>query len=197
MTLAADMQRISAVALLSTLLVIGAVGPSAAQQADQGDHVDIRLFLAATAQDATLAEEGLRQIGERWRVGYSAIIWDLLRSVRPPSPQFFRFFILLQFLEEQTGQRFGQDLARWHEWIWAQPYKPHPDYALSRGCGTAGSIPASRNFSRAASRPSFASTRSSGAASRSTGFRRSNTRRTSMPLWPTTSKTITLCSASR
>ena len=133
MTLAADMQRISAVALLSTLLVIGAVGPSAAQQADQGDHVDIRLFLAATAQDATLAEEGLRQIGERWRVGYSAIIWDLLRSVRPPSPQFFRFFILLQFLEEQTGQRFGQDLARWHEWIWAQPYKPHPDYALFKG----------------------------------------------------------------
>ncbi len=35
---------------------------------------------------------------------------------------------LIALLEKQTGQRFGNDLGRWREWMWAQPYEPHPDY---------------------------------------------------------------------
>ncbi len=45
---------------------------------------------------------------------------------------------LVRFLERQTGQRFGDDLDRWRQWTWRQPYAPHPDYLalkaeLSRG----------------------------------------------------------------
>lgn len=40
---------------------------------------------------------------------------------------------LVRFLERQTGQRFGDDLERWHKWIWDQPYDPHPDYAWFKG----------------------------------------------------------------
>jgi hypothetical protein len=36
---------------------------------------------------------------------------------------------LLQFLERQTGQRFGDDLDRWRSWVWSRAYDPHPDYA--------------------------------------------------------------------
>ncbi|MGD9935054.1 MAG: DUF3179 domain-containing (seleno)protein, partial [Dehalococcoidia bacterium] len=36
---------------------------------------------------------------------------------------------LLQFLERQTGQRFGDDLDRWRTWTWSRTYEPHPDYA--------------------------------------------------------------------
>jgi hypothetical protein len=36
---------------------------------------------------------------------------------------------LLQFLESQTRQRFGDDLDRWRGWVWTRPYEPHPDYA--------------------------------------------------------------------
>jgi hypothetical protein len=36
---------------------------------------------------------------------------------------------LLAFLEKQTGQRFGDDLARWRRWYWGRPYEPHPEYA--------------------------------------------------------------------
>jgi hypothetical protein len=36
---------------------------------------------------------------------------------------------LLAFLEKQTGQRFGDDLARWRRWYWEKPYTPHPEYA--------------------------------------------------------------------
>ncbi|MGE3843284.1 MAG: DUF3179 domain-containing protein [Vicinamibacterales bacterium] len=36
---------------------------------------------------------------------------------------------LLQFLEQQTGQKFGDDLDRWRAWLWRGPYEPHPDFA--------------------------------------------------------------------
>ncbi|MBS1817596.1 MAG: DUF3179 domain-containing protein [Acidobacteria bacterium] len=36
---------------------------------------------------------------------------------------------LLQFLEQRTGQKFGDDLDRWRAWLWRSPYEPHPDFA--------------------------------------------------------------------
>ncbi len=36
---------------------------------------------------------------------------------------------LVRFLEEQTGQDFGDDLRAWRRWAWRLPYEPHPDYA--------------------------------------------------------------------
>lgn len=36
---------------------------------------------------------------------------------------------LLSFLEKQTRQRFGDDLAAWRDWMWKLPYDPHPEYA--------------------------------------------------------------------
>ena len=35
--------------------------------------------------------------------------------------------------QEQTGQRFGADLASWQQWIWSQPYDPHPDHGFFKG----------------------------------------------------------------
>ena len=40
---------------------------------------------------------------------------------------------LMDFLEDRTGQRFRGDIRRVHQWIWDQPYDPHPDYALFKG----------------------------------------------------------------
>ena len=40
---------------------------------------------------------------------------------------------LLSFLGKQTGQRFGDDLAKWRTWMWALPYAPHPEYATLKG----------------------------------------------------------------
>ena len=120
--------------LFGTLLVLGvAAGPSNAQQAGQDDHPDIPVFFQAAAQDASRARDAQRQIGAQWRVGYAGIIWDLARFVRPPGPQVFQFFSLIDFLQQQTGQQFGADLGRWHDWIWDQPYDPHPDYAVFKG----------------------------------------------------------------
>ena len=131
---ARTMRKSVTLALCGTLLVLGAtVGPSAAQQAGRDDHPDISLFFQALAQDGSRAQDALRQIGEQWRVGYAGTIWDLARFVRPPGSQFFQFFSLVDFLQQQTGQQFGADLGRWHDWIWDQPYDPHPDYAVFKG----------------------------------------------------------------
>lgn len=40
---------------------------------------------------------------------------------------------LVQFLERQTGQKFGDDLDDWRDWYWNRSYEPHPDYALLKG----------------------------------------------------------------
>ena len=36
---------------------------------------------------------------------------------------------LVDFLEEKTGQEFGDDLGAWRRWYWNRPYSPHPEYA--------------------------------------------------------------------
>jgi hypothetical protein len=36
---------------------------------------------------------------------------------------------LLKFLEEKTGQEFGEDLRAWRRWYWSLPYDPHPGYS--------------------------------------------------------------------
>ena len=101
-------------------------------QLDTDEHPNIELFLAA-AQDRTQAQQALSEIERKWRPGYAGMMWDLARLLRPPSPRMFSFITLVQFLEKQTGQSFGQDLTKWNEWIWTQPYEPHPEYIYLKG----------------------------------------------------------------
>jgi hypothetical protein len=56
---------------------------------------------------------------------------SLVDSLRDPGSPVRRR--LVSFLEEQTGQRFGDDLNAWRRWFWALPYEPHPDYAEFKG----------------------------------------------------------------
>lgn len=100
----------------------GATHPESVRQ----EVPDIGLFyLAGSVERRT---DALRQIGERWRDGYAGMLWDIAkfqsRDVRRP---------LLEFLEDQTGERAGQDLEAWQQWIWAQPYDPHQDHAEFKG----------------------------------------------------------------
>lgn len=96
-------------------------------------HPNIDLFLTAATQNPIQAQETLGQIAAQWKPGYAGMVWDLARLLRPPSPRMMNFITLVRFLEQQTGQQFGQDLAHWNDWVWTQPYKPHPDYAYLKG----------------------------------------------------------------
>ncbi len=124
---------LAGVGVLTCVLALFGAGAALAQPPDRGEHPDIRWFLEAGASDGAQAEFALRQIADRWRDGYAGILWDIAWLVRPPSQRFLHFFTMVNFLGAQTGQRFGPDLARWHDWIWGQPYDPHPDYAFFKG----------------------------------------------------------------
>ena len=53
--------------------------------------------------------------------------------LQPEHPTTRVYRRLIRLLEAQTGERFGNDSERWQQWIWQQPYDPHPDYALFKG----------------------------------------------------------------
>ena len=147
-----------AAAVLVALVAGGSPWPAAAQP-PAGGAPDIRLFFEAANPDDDAAEQALEQIAAAWRDGYAPIVRDMLRLLRPPAPPAPTFGApdptrtepafeltlrrehpstrvwrrLMRFVERQTGQRFGGEVDRLQHWIWAQPYDPHPDYALFKG----------------------------------------------------------------
>ena len=114
-------------------LVLVLAAPSAAQPSAQDAHPDIQLFLDAGVPGGPRSREAFEQLGAEWRDAYAGIVWDLAWLLRPPGQGFVHFFTLIGFLQEQTGQRFGGDLAGWQRWIWSQPYDPHPDHGFFKG----------------------------------------------------------------
>lgn len=138
------------------VLTLGAVALVARMAPHAQTPVPIVRFVEAASSERTVSDMALGVIRAGWRDGYAALVIELVRVMRPPrpapagdiagtasgasgdhrvervpvgdpgSPERRR---LLRFLEQQTGQRFGDDLDRWREWMWRRPYEPHPDYA--------------------------------------------------------------------
>ena len=119
--------------LVAGCLVVALAAPVAAQPAAEVEHPDIQLFLDAGVPGGPRSRDAFEQLGGQWRDAYAGIVWDLAWLLRPPSQGFVHFFTLIGFLQEQTGQRFGADLAGWQQWIWSQPYDPHPDHGFFKG----------------------------------------------------------------
>jgi hypothetical protein len=116
------------VVLLATAALTHAAPAPTAQA-----HPPIRLFLDAGGGDVAAADAALERIAAQWRDGYTSMFVDMARLLQPrrvgedvfPNPVRTR---LIRFLEQQTRQRFGDDLHKWREWYWNRPADPHPDY---------------------------------------------------------------------
>jgi hypothetical protein len=110
-----------------------AMGPSFGQPTEPA----IEAFLNAASYSRREAEAAQEQISAAWRSGYAAMLVDLLDVVvrtRGANPRTFMApDKLIDFLEQQTGQSFGEDLEGWKEWVWSQPYAPHPRYGEFKG----------------------------------------------------------------
>lgn len=134
--------------VLAALCLVAASVSGAARQAP-----DIALFFQAADPDQRTSERALQQLSTQWKNAYTPLIVDAARflpRMRPveddlvalgdvataaearrggmPSPAARTRQRLIRFLERHTGQRFGDDLGRWREWMWALPYEPHPAY---------------------------------------------------------------------
>ena len=142
---------------------LGAVVAGAREQVPGAHPDLREFFLAAgvVTDSADAADDAIDTIGAAWRDGYAGMVWDMLRFMQPPRPPDLSaltagnpndrfggladgrlqpehpttrvFRRLIRLLEQQTGERFGNDGERWHQWIWQQPYDPHPDYGLFKG----------------------------------------------------------------
>ena len=127
------MANVLARTLIAGCLVLALAVPAAAQRPVHDTHPDIQLFLDAGVPGGPRSREAFERLGAQWRDAYAGIVWDLAWLLRPPGQGFVHFFTLIGFLQEQTGQRFGGDLAGWQRWIWSQPYDPHPDHGFFKG----------------------------------------------------------------
>jgi hypothetical protein len=110
----------------------------------------IARFFEATDPDDRKAARALEDIAGGWKDGYAAIIVDLLRLIAPsPDPAGTGSRVrkrLVQFLEERTRQRLGDDLNAWRRWTWRLPYDPHPHYATAKAEIAAHVDPRMREF---------------------------------------------------
>jgi len=92
---------------------------------------EIDLFFQASGKDKKKALEALDKITVNWQDGYSGLILDLSRFMRPqrsthPTAKIRRR--LIRFLRKRTGKNYGDNLSRWRQWLWSLPYSPHPDF---------------------------------------------------------------------
>lgn len=122
--------------VVRTLIAL-AIGAAQAPALGQPEEPGIDAFLNAAAFNRRQAEEAQAEIAAGWRDGYAAMLIDLLDIVQRTRGMNPRTFMpaerLAEFLEQQTGQTFGEDAEHWREWVWGLPYAPHADYAEFKG----------------------------------------------------------------
>jgi hypothetical protein len=140
---------------VAIVLAISLMGRGATR-AQTTAAVDLQQFFLLTAIDDDAAAAASDAIADGWRDGYAGMLWDMLRFMQPPveaplvPPDFGNatgpgggqeleprepehpstkvFRRLAGLLRQQTGQRIGNDILGWQQWIWEQPYEPHPEY---------------------------------------------------------------------
>jgi hypothetical protein len=82
-------------------------------------------FISLLFEEPTGRQPAMEKIARTWQPGYAVMALETLPFSRDASVTRF----LISTLEENTGERFGQDIRRWYEWIWSRPAQDHPRYA--------------------------------------------------------------------
>lgn len=109
---------VATIAVAAALFLAGVLAASAQRRAP-----DLGVFYATASPERR--NEALRRLQEAWRDGYAGILLDIARFLPPTDRR-----QIFAFLESRSGERLGQDLDAWRQWLWKQPYDPHPEYAL-------------------------------------------------------------------
>jgi hypothetical protein len=125
------MRPLSAV-LLSLLFL---ASPGRVDAESEAPPVDV--FFTASSLDTDAAAAAQAELAASWRDGYAAPLVDLIdilsRAGFVNPSQFVQLARLAQFLERQTGQSFGPDVAAWRRWVWGLPYEPPAGYGEFKG----------------------------------------------------------------
>lgn len=129
-------------ASLALLCAAALAGYTASARAQPGagaaeDEAPLDAFFDVTLLDAERARAAREELADHWRDGYASLLVDRLDLMRRTSmvqpSDWIRLTRLAGILEEETGQSFGLEIARWRNWVWDQPYDPHPRYGQFKG----------------------------------------------------------------
>lgn len=71
----------------------------------------------------------LKVIEVKWHPGSAAMLVEVARFIRDS----VALREALAILARKTGQNFGSDTNAWYDWIWDQPFEPHPEYPQFKG----------------------------------------------------------------
>lgn len=108
-----------------------------AERGPAASEPDAASFFAAASLDAATAEAAQARLAASWRDGYASVLVDLIDVLRRTGFVDVRGFVqlarLTQFLEQQTGESFGDDFDAWHRWVWDHPYDPPAAYGEFKG----------------------------------------------------------------
>lgn len=104
--------------------------PISEQQIQDAEFAPYQLFINLMSPFAPENHRSaLRTIETKWHPGSATMLVEVARFIRDPIALREAFAIL----HRKTGQSFGSDLNGWYDWIWDQPYNPHPEYSELKG----------------------------------------------------------------
>ncbi len=107
---------IVAIALCATSLDQGFAQPA--------ERPPIDAYLGALTKDTALAGNCLTIIDKMWHPADAAMLIEIYRfAYRSPNGN-----AIDKLVRSKTGIRSG-DISDYWQWVWANPYDPHPDYA--------------------------------------------------------------------
>ncbi len=93
---------------------------------ENGNEVaDYTVFLNLTETDAKDLDQYIAEIDRTWHPGNATMLLEMT--------QVAKFHVsrqkIFELLEKKSGEEYGDKRSKWLQWIWAQEYKPHPQYS--------------------------------------------------------------------
>lgn len=90
---------------------------------------EVDSFISLTSTDYGEVAKALGDVNKNWHDGSAAILLEAtpFTKVRGMRQR------VSATLQGKTGQIFGSDSNQWYQWVWNQPYSPHPSYAKFKG----------------------------------------------------------------
>jgi len=96
--------------------------PQVAQDAKRS-LVSEQRFLQLLSRDSRQTAGVIGEARNNWDVSYVPMLLEAARFL--PTDQ---RALVMNLVEDKTGQRFGRDTDKWLQWSWKQKFEPHPGY---------------------------------------------------------------------
>lgn len=100
--------------------------PAKVSQHEEASISDIYLALV---QSKPLTAKEQKRLYDGWEKADAPMLLESIRFAEDHNV----LRLLYSILKEKTGKNYSLDSDGWHQWLWSEKYKEHPDYAKFKG----------------------------------------------------------------